>query len=238
MQALCDFLYCPHEGSNIGMHFYMTLIARHSLLAPLNYMCIHTPTKFPTVYWRGSESSASCCALLCDNMCKIHLLQEMFCNWGSSLQIMKSIWAECSILDSKRTSRRYESCIHVRQLQPNDSATQILKKDWILWLVTFMGARQRSRHHIHSVYWMKFISTGWICEHVWCAMRLLGPFFSKSVLSHQYVTYILTPLWNARFVYENLLLSFQQDCISSHHKQFCMLSNVLGIYCVLKNVYK
>lgn len=50
MQALYDFLCCPHEGSNIGIHFYMTAIAMHSLLALLNYMCLHTLTKFPAVY--------------------------------------------------------------------------------------------------------------------------------------------------------------------------------------------
>jgi len=62
MQALYGFLYCPHDSSNIGIQFCMTTIARQSLLAPLYFTCIHTPTKFPTVYWRGCESSAGWCS--------------------------------------------------------------------------------------------------------------------------------------------------------------------------------
>ena len=237
MWALYGFLYCLHEGSNIGMQFYMTTVARQSLLAALYYTCIHTPTKFPTVYWRDCESSASCCAffrmIICAE-CTCH--RKFSVNQAPVYKYMKSFWAACSILDSKRKSRRHVSCVHVRQLQPYDSATQIMKKDWMLLFLTFLGAWQRSRHHIHSVYWMKSVSTGWICEHVWCVMsvtRIFGPIFSENIPSHQLVLYIVTPLWNSCCVYENLLLSFQHDCIISHHRQFCLFSNVLVIYCVL-----
>jgi hypothetical protein len=138
---------------------------------------------------------------------------------GNGMGVAWHVW-----ISLMRTSWWHAFYIHVRQLQPNNSATQIMKKDLILWHLTFLGVWQRNRFHIHSVYWMELVSAGWIFEHVWCAMsatRIIGPIFSESVLSRQFFTYILTPLWNSGSVNENILLSFQQDCISSHHKQLC-----------------
>lgn len=160
-------------------------------------------------------------------------------NQAAVHKYMEIFWTACSILDSKRTIKRHVSCIRVRQLEPYDCATQIMNKYWILCLLTFMGARQRSRRHMPSVYWMKSVSAGWVWEYVQCAMSvtgIIGPIFSQSIPSYQFVTRIVTPLLNTRCVYENLLLSFQHDCISSHHKYFCLFLNVLVIYCVLKIV--